>query len=187
MILQINIGDSFMKIALHFFALFIFFLLITGCSLLKKDYSEIAHAITLRTAKQLEKEKGMKLVGTSGGMIDQVNSLGMHLYYYSPQETPEARKLALFVVDKFLHNINSDEKVRPYLNNYPFKVEDLEIFLYFRHPNRFEIKPRKICNIVIDNGQLTFNTRNKETGRLTTLFEETIEEAREKVSNMTSE
>ena len=171
------------------FTIFIIFpvlFLFSGCCFFKKDYPEIAHEITLRTAKQLEKEKGMELVGTGGGMIKQVNRLSMFLNYYSPQEIPEARKLALFVTDKFLYNINSDEKVRPYLNNYPFKIEDLKIFLSFLPSKYREVEPGKLDHIVINNGRLTFNTRSKETGRLTTLFEETIEEAREKVSNMTS-
>ena len=176
-----------MKNLSNFFALFIFFLLVTGCSLFKKDYPEIAHAITLRTAEQLKKEKGMELIGTGGGMIDQVNRLSMFLNYYSPQETPEARKLALFVVDKFLHNINSDEKVRPYLNNYPFKIEDLKIFLSFYQPNGEDVELKKIDHIVIRNGKLIYKARDKKiTLPYIILFEETIAEAREKVSDITN-
>ena len=66
----INICDPFMKIAYHLFTLLILLSLVTGCSLFRKDYPEIAHAITLRTAEQLKKEKGMELIGTGGGMIE---------------------------------------------------------------------------------------------------------------------
>ena len=42
----------------------------------KRDYPEIAHAITLRTAKELYLEKGMQLTVTGGGMIDPYDSVG---------------------------------------------------------------------------------------------------------------
>ena len=173
-----------MKNLLYLFTLFI---LITSCTLFKKDYPEIAHAITLRTAKQLAHEKKMRLVGTSGGMIGQVNSLGMFLKHNSSSEVLEARKLALFVADRFLYNINSDEKVRPYLNNYPFKIEDLEIFIGFPSTDLLHSSPEKIDHIVISNGTFKYKIFNKETQLPDTiLLEETIAEAREKVSNMTN-
>lgn len=172
-----------MKIRYNLFTLLIVLSLTTGCSLLKKDYPEIAHAITLRTAKILQKEKGMKLVGTGGGMIRQVNSLSMHLNYYSPLEIPEARRLALFTVDKFLHNINSDEAVRPYLNNYPFKVESLRIYLAFYHPNGRSVQPGKLDHIVISNGILKYKSSNNDSVPYSTLFEESVAEARIEASN----
>lgn len=153
-----------------------------SCNLLKKDYPEIAHAITLRTAKELRDEKGMKLTGTGGGMIDQVNSLEMDLDYYSPLEISEARKLALFVVDKFLSNINRDEKVRPYLKKYPFEAEGLKIFLSFYYSNGTLRQVGELDHIVIHEGRLYYNSCS-ESRKLpyVRMLEETITEAREKV------
>jgi hypothetical protein len=153
----------------------------SGCTIFKRDYPEIAHAITLRTAKQFQAEKGLALQGTGGGMIDQVNLLEMFLVHFHPLEVVEARKLALFTVDRFLENINADEDVRPYLNNYPFKIEDITIFLSFHNPDNTPVEPGKLEHIVIGRGRFAYKTRNKETGRLMTLFEESISEARENV------
>ena len=68
------------------------------------------------------------------------------------------------------------------MNNYPFKIEDLEIFLTFLYPDGTEVKSGEIDHILISEGMFTYKTTIKETGRLTTLFKETILEAREKVS-----
>jgi len=164
---------------------FIFFallLLVTSCSL-KKDYPEIAHDITLRTADELYREKGMMLVGTGGGMIKQVNLLSMRLHYYVPLEEAEARQLALFTLDKFLNNVNADEKVRPYLNNYPFRAEHLRVSLSFYHRDGRPVEPGKIDYISIRRGYLHYNTRSKEADRRVTLFKETIAEARKKAES----
>ncbi|MFT4552180.1 MAG: hypothetical protein ACI9S8_000805 [Chlamydiales bacterium] len=176
-----------MKVRIYVF-IALLALILTGCSLFKRGYPEMAHAITLRTAKQFADEKGMSLVGTGGGMIDQVNRLSMYLYHSPPLKVSEARKLALYVVDRYLENVNSDEKIRPFLNNHPFLVQDLTVYISFRYPNGSEVSPGELAQVTISEGMFIYKTLKKFTAANgekllipEKMFKETIDEARELV------
>ena len=163
--------------------IYIFLLLssLTSCGMFKRDYPEIAHAITLKTAKELQQEKGMQLMATGGGMIDNVNHLTLRLAYLLPLKEKEARVLLIETLDQYLGNINSDEEVRPFLNNYPFKVKDISLSISFHHPDGSRIIPGKLDYVIISDGVLTYYTLDQQGRVSLKLLQETLKEARQKI------
>ena len=168
--------------------IYIFLLLatLTSCGMFKRDYPEIAHAITLRTAKELYLEKGMQLTVTGGGMIDQVNHLTMGLAYLFPLEEKEARVLLIETLDQYLANINRNEEVRPFLNNYPFKAQDISLSIHFYCPNHARVLPGELNYATINDGSLIYYTKDKQDRVSLKLLQETLEEARQKVQEYDS-
>jgi len=59
-----------------------------GCSSLGyqvPDYEKIADAITEKTAKKMKEQKNLCLVGTGGGMMDDIRAMHMSFFYYQEQ------------------------------------------------------------------------------------------------------
>ena len=114
---------------------FLSFLFMFGCSQPDPyNYSHIARQITKQTILQLKKEKGLIAAGTGGGMMGDIYNMGISFDYFHPVNLKEARKLLVYVCQTYLHNINSNKEVRPYLHTYPFPVKNIEIRIWLLNP-----------------------------------------------------
>ena len=101
-------------------------------------------------------------------------SIIFHLYQEVNLE--EARNLLLYSTDKYLSNINSNEEIRPYLNNYPFTEENTEITIFFYNPDRSNLPQENIYCASSEDGKVFFYSRS--LGLYRPLHEETYEEAK---------
>jgi len=131
---------------------------IFGCSLgyQSPDYVQLAHKITKETAKKLKEEKNLYLIGTGGGMMGDIKMMAMSFNYYQEVNLESARKLLVYAIDEYLSAINSNEKVRPYLHNYPFRVNNIEIMIFIYNPDRSKPALEKINFIQSINGILEY-------------------------------
>lgn len=89
-------------------------------------------AVTARVVKKINEETGLKLMGTGGGMIGQINRMGMSFAHYGDLSVEKGRELLVYCIEEYLAAINAEEKIRPHLRHYPFTPLDLEmrIFIY---------------------------------------------------------
>ena len=77
----------------------------------------------------------MKLVCTGGGLIDGINLMDLKFQLYGPPFTEmEARQLIVNCVDDYLQLVNQDETLRPFLRDYPFTPQNLDIDVFFHDP-----------------------------------------------------
>ena len=75
------------------------------CSLF--DYEKIADRITDNTAKKLEKEKQyLHLVGTGGGMMDDIKMMAMSFYFYHEVDLMKQEINCVYSVEEYLSAIN---------------------------------------------------------------------------------
>jgi hypothetical protein len=158
-------------------ALLLTFLFLFGCSSFgyqSPHYVKLAHEITEKTAKKLEEEKGLFLVGTGGQMMGDIQMMAMSFTYYQEVDLKAARELALYVVGEYLSAINDSKEVRPYLNEYPFGAKNIEIVIFIYKQNRSELPPEKIYHIDCVNGRLEYYIRANSHQAI---CEETYEEA----------
>src|SRR6185503_7266894 len=86
----------------------------------------LANDVRARTAFQLKREKGLIPFGIAGQMMHEIKMLGLSFQYHTEIGVEEMRKLLLTSGELFLSAINSNELIRPYLNNFPFEVENIE-------------------------------------------------------------
>lgn len=92
----------------------------------EQDYEQIADAITAKTAKKIKNEKELILMGTGGGMLGDIYMMAMSFRYCQEVDFNTARQLVVYCVEEYLSAINSDEKVRPYLHNFPLQQKILK-------------------------------------------------------------
>ncbi len=81
----------------------------------------------------------------------------------------------------FLNTINAKEQIRPFLQNDPFQPKNIEIRIFLQKPNGSEPEPDRLTVVSMTRGILEYDVRSSETGRLTTIYEETFEEVAAKL------
>lgn len=94
------------------------------------DYVVRADKITANVEAKLVKRYSMRVVGRTGGMIDYVNVLGLSFQIHGPLTKDKLREILVDCVEEFLSQINSDEKLRPFLKNYPFTPKEINIAIF---------------------------------------------------------
>jgi hypothetical protein len=160
---------------------------ITGCDPPYTDTSylptmgTLVNEVTNRTFVQLKMEKGLYPFGVGEGISDQIRMLALSLRYYKEIDIEEARELLMAAGVLFLKNINSNEMIRPYLKNDPFKPENVEIRIFLKKPNGSEPDFNKLKYISITDGTLKYYTNSPETECLIRIYDEKFEEAEAKL------
>lgn len=165
------------------FAIFVLIFLIYGCEkktnihYFPSEKQKLVNKIRKDSAVQLKNELGLIPCGAGGQMMDQIKMLALSFDYREPIDIETGRELLIAAVEKFAAEINSNEAIRPYLGNYPFGPKNIEIRIFIKDRNGQEVGPEKICVISALKGVLEYEIHDTKTKRLTTLYEETFEEA----------
>ncbi|NNM43193.1 MAG: hypothetical protein HKM07_02495 [Chlamydiae bacterium] len=141
------------------------------------NYEQIADAITAETAKKLQKEKGLILAGTGGKMMADIQMMMMSFDYYHVVNLQTARKLIASTVQEYLSAINANEKIRPYLHEYPFTVKNVEISIVFFTPDGSDVALNEITIASLNQGLITYYVDTPDKIKLKILHTETYEEA----------
>ncbi len=136
------------------------------CSLSEKVVNEIL--------QKTDSKLPISYSGGGGQYLSQINKL---IFYYTSQ-TPftveSARKNYLEATSIILETINRDKKIRPYLCEYPFTIDNIRLSIsYWPKSN----KPEGISShVMYSNKNIIYQTKNWENGevifRLTENFEE---------------
>lgn len=130
---------------------------------------------------QLKKDKELYPFGTAACMLNQIKLLGLSFHYYKPVDIDIARELLAYSTTLFMNIINESESIRPYLQNYPFRPENIEITIYLLNPDGSKPALDELLVVEMIGGKLKYLIKNLETQRFTTVYQETFEEATAKL------
>lgn len=163
-------------------------ILISGCQIneayrLSED-EKLVHVLLSKIAKKLKNEMGLIPCGNAAQMMDQIKMLGLSFDYFYPVDIDTAREFLVEAVEKFAHEVNSDESLRPYLNNYPFEPKNILIEIYVKTREWKDFGSGELCIVVASEGVLKYKIHDPENGRLKTIYRETFEEALQKVNRV---
>ena len=141
------------------------------------DYEKLADKITIKTAQKLSVENGLFLIGTGGKMMDDIQMMYMGFEYFHPINIDRGRELLLSSIEEYLTVINSDEKVRPYLHEFPFTANNIEIGIWILNSDGSKVASDKIRYIHANHGILSYYMDGEEEYSRKTVHEETYNEA----------
>ncbi len=82
-------------------------------------YEKYVDEIISSFAKDMNKEYGLVCVGSGGRMPHDVEEITIFFDAYRHATVEEARELFVNVTEKLIDKINSHEKIRPFLREYP--------------------------------------------------------------------
>lgn len=165
-------------------------LVISGCDSSHIHYppsrkESLANQVTNEAFVQLKKEKKLHPFGMGGQMMDQIKKLTWAFLYYEELNIEDARRLLIESGDVILGIVNRNDEIIPYLQNYPFKPENVQIEIYLKKPDGSDFSHDKLCVITMRRGVLDYSATNPETDRLLTVLEESYEEAVAKLNKST--
>jgi hypothetical protein len=128
-----------------------------------------------------EKQKGFYLIASGGQMMDNIKVVHLSFDLQKKVGVDEARLMLIEMTQKFMRQVNADEKIRPYLENYPINHLNAEFTLNFKDKRHIYLEEGVACAMMVKNKIYYFKS-DSETGPLKDLYEETYAEALEKVN-----
>jgi len=133
---------------------------------------------------QLRKEKKLQVCESGWDLRSKKKIQVMHcgFFYYEDLNIDQARELLLSAGILYLTTINENERIRNFLETYPFKLENIEIRIFLYDSNRSIPSPEKLQVISMIDGILEYENRSSDTKFLTTICQETYEEAMAKIN-----
>lgn len=161
------------------FIILIFLILTSPAFTNKKNkdinYELFVNEITQSFIKESETEYGIKCGSSGGSMPYDVETISASFIVYKKSTIDESRNLELNLIKKLCHFVNSNEKIRPYLREFPFPIESAHISLSFQtQNNEFE---NGICHVTQARNIIFYSILDAETDSLKTIREESYSDA----------
>lgn len=141
------------------------------------DYEKLAHKNTSAFIKQMRRERNLFLSGSGGGMMNDVESIFLSFDFIGSRSIDDARALYVEVADEFLARVNADEKLRPFLHNYPFTIDNFELHLTFVDKQKKFQPPLAFVFYSPRRRLIIYEAYNPVEKRLYTIYEEPYSEA----------
>jgi len=107
------------------------------------------HKVITTHAKLTKKKFGFDLVGLGSGGPTKITKFNFVYASYRKVDVNEARRIFFELREDVLNIVNSDESIRPELDHYPFKFEDIDLSISFFKQNNFGefVRPPYIAHI----------------------------------------
>ncbi len=162
--------------------LFIFTFFLFGCYRNNKtdptpDYEIYVNEIVNSFATEMQEEFGLICNGSGGKIPYSVEEISTGFIAYQPSTIDEARKLEVALTEKFLDKINSHEKIRPFLKEYPFKADRAEVEVSFRKSDATPYTDGSITYVFQVDNKICYCIRNEQDAKIILLQEEPYNEA----------
>lgn len=100
----------------------------------KEAIAKHVHELQIQFAFKMQQELNLYCSGDCGRMHDKIEEIGYSFTAYRRASIEEARILLLTVTDRLVDAVNSDTKLRPYLDVYPFTYKHISVAIVFEGP-----------------------------------------------------
>ena len=144
----------------------------------------LANEVRRQACIQLKNEKALFPCGIGAGMMDKIRMLALSFNYYEELSIEEARDLLMYASHVFLEKINRNEKIGPFLLNYPFKPENISVTIYLRNTDGSNPGVNKLQVLVMNLGTLEYKIHTPGSKQFKTILKETFEEAEKKLDTI---
>lgn len=140
-------------------------------------YVSMAGEINAKIINTLSERYHMDVIGVTSGLADNVNTLGARFQIQGPLPKDKLRQLIVGCVEEYLNEINSDEKIRPFLKNYPFTSQEISVAILVVN-KRLDLYHPEISAVANSGKIIWFGTVDQENASGYKLIEEeTYDEA----------
>ncbi len=145
----------------------------------REEYVVVSEGILKEMAKTLSERYKMRTIGTTAGLADCVNVLGLSFQINGPLNQEELRKILVDCVEEFLVTINTNERLQTHLKTVPFTDKGIEITIFIKDSKGDKVYDPEIAIAKAGDGYLQFLTDERgNRGPFTLLHKETYQEAK---------
>ncbi len=124
-----------------------------------------------------EKAYGLNCIGTGGKFATNVGQIDIRFLAHRRGSIEEARTLEVNMIQKLLKTLNGNEKIRPFLAEYPFKAKDLHLSISFQNEKNDYYYDESIAYVSHIKNRLFYDKADPSTKKLIDSFEESYDEA----------
>ncbi len=142
-----------------------------------KPYLEYADQIIRSFEKESVKEFKLVSIGSGGGMAHDVEEVSIKFFAYRQATIEEARALEVAMTEKLLKKINENEKIRPYLREYPFSHSRARVSISFRKRDNSPNTDGSVAFVFQARGQVIYCGADPKTEDYYDLLKEPYEDA----------
>lgn len=158
------IEGKWMKRRVKYWMLCLF--LVWGGSVISKELSSKEREINFiiyNFAEEMCKKYQLYCVGEGGNLNDGIHNIDVIFKAYRRLSLDEARMLEVNVIERLLELINHNEKIRPYLSEYPFTVSRVMVSISVEMPNGDRPIDGSIAYIFTAKNKIFFDAAKLET------------------------
>lgn len=146
------------------FFVLLFLLFCVSCQRMCKE-EMLMYQIIGQHDKLQKKKYHFHLIGSGGGIPDDVTLFTLHYVSRDRVDILEARKMFVNNVEALLQLINTNEQIRPYLCNYPFTVKNLEFSIAFEDEFIHMREPPFLAYVSLINKKIFYSYYDQNSGR----------------------
>lgn len=151
-----------------------------GPGLSDSDYAYME--LNAKAAKVLEKKYHLECVGSgAGGDPATIERISLTFYARGEVNINQARNLLITVVKEYIEIINTNKKFRPFMKNYPFTPENIDLVIFFTKKDGRDSYHPNIEVASSTRGNVDLKTYEEGKNGPKEWTEESYEEALEKV------
>lgn len=164
-----------------YFILIFSLLAFAGCSkpdAMSKGYEEIGVF-----SKEMRKNHHWAVSGIGGLFDDNIEKFNLDYHIHKEADIAEARRNLVFGVEKFLYQVNSHEKTKPFLSNGRLDPEQLKFGIGFDSAQVTLPFEKRIVYALMLEGKISYSIQTPDKFAHTFVLLETYEEARQIVLN----
>lgn len=144
-------------------------------------YIKISDKLVSQYIKKITSEKNIRFIGEGGSMMRDVKMLAVSFETEEPMHISNGRKLIIDCVNELLDMVNADEKIRPFLHNYPFTADNLEIRIFCHDKSGRTAQCPDLCIVSSIEGVIKYKVNNKND-RLEVIHKEPFQTGLEIIS-----
>jgi len=104
--------------------------ILQSCSTTSID-EQLANQIAAAFVKEQKQRYKLQVCGVGGSIPDKIRKFHFDFDLIMRVDREQAREIYVDMLEHFLQMVNSDEEIRPYLENYPVTNANVEILLTF--------------------------------------------------------
>lgn len=156
-------------------------LLLSGCDVTlpednywNNEKEVLCNKVAHQAARQIYQETNLIPCGSGGQAMDQVKMLALAFDCRRLLTITSARILLVKAVDTFAKVVNNEEKIRPYLGNYPFEPKNIEIRIFIQKPDGSDFGEGQLTVASFTDGTLNYKI---SSSHLVTIHSESYAEA----------
>jgi hypothetical protein len=127
--------------------------------------------------EEWEKKYHLNCFGTGVRFSHNVEQMHIKFMAYQRGTIEKARILEVGMTEDLLSRINTHEKIRPFLNTYPFDVKDIKISISFRKEDDSCYTDGSVVYVSHIKNYLSYDKEDPKTGQLVEIMKEPYEEA----------
>jgi hypothetical protein len=140
-------------------------------------YMGHAHQVMRRSAKRIAKELNLVCSGSGGGMPYNVREMMLKFTCYQEGSVELARELEVKATEIFLEEVNSHEKIRPFLDIYPFTPDRAKISIVFNKKGGGSYPKESIVFSLQVNNRIHYFIKGTDPRPFKAVYDEPYEEA----------